>query len=140
MVERSDNSDALVRTLADKIRDQEEQIALLQRQQRDVRFLAKRLTEELQIRLSRRAKQSVKQSGLVYEKDKIIRQYMDEPFTNNKQKVLTFIHERDKHNIRYHQVTLRDRLGVVFWKVAAGVFIRVVLIMKKIGKRVVYDH
>lgn len=124
--------------LLDKIGDQEEQIAVLHRQQRDVRFLAKRLVEELQIRLNRRAKGTAAQAGLMYESDERIREAVGAEM--DKETMLQFIHERDKKNIGKQRRSLSGMYKTLMWRLSASILALTVVIMKKAGRRVMYGR
>ncbi len=103
------------------IADKEAEIAQLHRQQRDVRFLAKRLAIETQTRLNKRAKGVYVTSHLTYQKDATV-DTMLEGQPQSKEGFLAEIHKVDVRNIRKQQTTAKDRLKPIVWKVAAGTF------------------
>lgn len=122
-----------LRALSAKVKDQEEQIALLHRQQRDIRFLGKRFLTELQSRLHRRAA-GVKHIGLVYNSDKSISDVLSHPMDSNEE-LLRFIHDRDKVNIGRQRETIRQAFRRMLWRVAAKLCVVTNLIMKKVAGR-----
>lgn len=104
-----------------KIQDLEQEVAFLHRQQRDVRFLAKRLTEELQLRLNKRAKAHRVRPGLIYQPTPALNEKMSSrPI--KKQQLLDFIHEQDKQNVKRQNPTLTTGVRPLFWKGASGSF------------------
>ena len=132
---RIDNtSDEEYVALLAKLRDQEGEIAFLHRQQRDVRFLVKQLAKEVQLRLNKRAKQTVTYSGLVYAPDGSIEHMLQ---TNNEddKELLEFIHRRDKANIRLRHQSFTAVLRPIPWKVAAGMFTASIIVAKQAAKR-----
>lgn len=105
--------------LADKdgqLLNKEQEIAMLHRQQRDVRFLAKRLAAETQARLNNRAKGVAAGRHLRYKQDPAINLLLD---SGDKNEMLAAVHELDKRNIIRSKVTVKDRLKPVGWRVAA---------------------
>lgn len=120
-----------IQAMVAKVKDQEEQIALLHRQQRDVRFLGKRFVAELQIRLSRRAA-GIKHVGLVYNDDSAISETLAHKEGKSREMLLRFIQEHDKKNIGNQRKSLKSILRSFMWRVAAKVFSGAVLLMKKL--------
>ena len=112
---------AQVDILSAKLQEQEERVAYLHRQQRDVRFLAKQLAKEVQLRLHKRAHGTGSRAGLVYRGDESLK---EKSSANNKspEQMLAFIHVRDRKNIAYRAPRSADTLRPVPWKVAAMTF------------------
>lgn len=98
--------------LSAKIRDQEEQIAFLHRQQRDVRFLTKRLFKEFQLRINRRAR-SINTRHLYYKKDESINELLSRRYSS--QEILEKIKPLDKQNIGLQKIDLLNGLEKLFW-------------------------
>jgi hypothetical protein len=131
------DQEQLILMLQKQQRDQEQLILMLQKQQRDVRFLAKRLYQEIQLRLNKRAS-TRRDNGdnLVYARDEVIRAKVNQPL-NNKEEALNFIHKQDDHNIiRSHkQNFIKKNLKMIIWKVIAKMFsISSGIIKKVVGK------
>lgn len=119
-----------LKALSQKVQDQEENIALLHRQQRDVRFLAKRLAIEVQLRLNKRAKGNTQRSGLTYAHDESIQAKLAEP-KQKSDSLISFIHERDSVNVQSHKQSVIAALKPIPWKVAAAVFSTMIIVAKK---------
>lgn len=120
--------------LKDKIRDQEQQIAFLHRQQRDVRFLARRLAQEMQLRLNKRAQGVQDASGLRYADDQAIQDKLKSDA--GKEELVAFIHQRDSKNIRSRRAAYSGQAKTALWKAAAGSFNTGLKVAKKTGRRV----
>lgn len=124
-----------IEKLSEKVHDQEMDIAHLHRQQRDVRFLAKRLAQETQLRLNRRAKGAVKQAGLYYSGDTALAKKVAER-DDDKEELIAFIHQRDQVNIHQRHVSLSQVFKPIPWKMAAWSFSFSLLAMKKAARKV----
>lgn len=125
--------------LSEKIHNQELDIAFLHRQQRDVRFLAKRLLQEVQQRLNRRAKGTVKLAGLHYAADvTIVKKVADQD--GDKDELLTFIHTRDKANIYHRSTSITQMFKPIPWKIAAWLFSASLVVGKKVARKVLYGR
>jgi FkbM family methyltransferase len=128
-----------MQALSQKIGDQENQIAVLHMQQRNVRFLAKRLSEELQLRLNKRAKGNVKRVGLAYLHDESIKRKLEKPGTD-RQELLGFIHERDRVNIRQKRASMSEKIKPALWAMIAWLFMAGTKVVKRIAKRTAYGR
>lgn len=122
-----------LRALLSKAQSQEEEIAFLHRQQRDVRFLAKRLALELQLRFNKRASAPKRRAGLRYGEDPALVQQLAQQ--ENGDNLLHFIHERDKVNIKQWTSSTTEALRPIPWKVAAGTLNMSIAVAKKGVKR-----
>lgn len=120
--------------LAKVVADREQKIADLHGQQRDVRFLAKRLATEVQLRLHKRAKGVSNASQLYYGSDARIR-HMVEQADESPEALLAFIQERDKANIARQRVAFKQTAKRWFWKFAAKSFTASLLIGRKVAGR-----
>ena len=116
--------------LSQKAQDQEDSIALLHRQQRDVRFLAKRLSAEIQLRLNKRAMGNTQRGGLTYISDESIRAKLSGP-KRKASDLTSFIHERDRANVISQKRSVIDVLRPFPWRIAAAMFSLVTIIAKK---------
>ena len=95
-----------------------------------MRFLAKQLAKELQVRLNKRAKGAPGQAGLAYAHDALIEQKLKEN-NGNRDELLTFIHKRDHMNIHMQGKPFIAALRPLPWKVAAGLFTVSIAVAKK---------
>lgn len=135
----SDRLEPQIQKLSEKIHNQEMDIAFLHRQQRDVRFLAKRLLQEVQQRLNRRAKGTVKQAGLKYTEDATIAKKVAD-HDGGKDELLMFIHQRDKKNIHQKGTSITQVFKPIPWKAAAWLFSISLAIGKKVARKVLYGR
>jgi len=122
--------------LKNKLKDQEQQLAFLHNQQRDVRFLAKRLVEELQHKLNNRADGTKgSRDSLIYDHNKAIKE-KTKLTTENKEQLLSFIHEQDRQNIRRSQGRgkIKNSVRSWGWKIAAVTFRQGVAVLKRIAR------
>ena len=118
--------------------DQEQMILMLQKQQRDVRFLAKRLHHEIQSRLNKRASgnRGKTTNSLIYAQNKSIQEKVQHP-PDDKDELLSFIHDQDRHNIRrQRQSGLNKTAKSITWKATAKAFNMGTAVSKKIARRV----
>lgn len=106
------------RELRTKIADQEQKIASLHNQQRDVRFLTKQLAREVQMRLDKRAKSVTPSPHLHYSTDERVAA-LAQSAGNDKDELLTEVHQLDKQNIAHRYPGMKERLKPVAWKGAA---------------------
>lgn len=118
------------------ITDKEQTIAGLHSQQRDVRFLAKRLVVELQVRLNRRAKGVKSDSHLRYRTDQKVRAMLEKGHDTPKKELLAFIKDRDKVNIFRQKTTANQKAKRLYWKLMAKSFTTLLIVSRKITARV----
>jgi FkbM family methyltransferase len=119
--------EAKVAPLKEALADRETQIANLERQQRNVRFLAKRLFLEVQLRINKRANTMPSVTRLVYSDDPRLRGVLNQAKWS-KQVLIKLVHECDQENIIQRRVAGRSVGAVAFWKLSAkalGLTIRV---------------
>lgn len=121
--------------LLQRLQDQEQTIAQLHRQQRDVRFLGKQLIVELQLRLNKRAKGIQPGSGLRYRSDNQVRQALTEEGLSEQQ-LIDFIQEHDKANIGRQKTAVKQVTKGWFWKITAVIFDMLLFAGKKVARRV----
>lgn len=127
-------SEEITRPLNGKIQDQEQQIINLQKQQRDVRFLAKRLYAELQIRINKRAKRLKQPPGLIYTRDEQLTKILNTP-PSSKEELEDFIKKRDQLNIRVGHGSTGNIFTLLFWKVIARLFNFMGIFIKRLRAR-----
>lgn len=118
--------------LRKELKDQEQQITFLYQQQRDIRFLAKRLGEEVQARLNNRAHGRVRRPGLTYTESKDLHAKLKAG--GDRQSLESFIHQADKKNIRQQRASAGTRANNYFWKIAATSFGVSLRVAKKLGR------
>jgi|GEM_PF-4077540 len=109
--------------------NKEQEIAALHRQQRDVRFLAKRLAAETQTRLNKRAKGMVTMEHLRYRESTAVNELLQ---NTNKDDILATVHKLDTRNIKRSRITTAERLKPIGWRAAAGALNTSVRITKKV--------
>ena len=119
------------------IADREHKIAELHGLQRDVRFLAKRLVAEVQLRVNRRAKGVSRGSQLTYKNDPRIEEFLKNKSTASKQEALSFIKARDQVNITRQKTSFKQLIKTWFWKIAAKMLRGTVVVGGKIARRLV---
>lgn len=121
--------------LTTRLKDQEQQIFLLQAQQRNVRFLAKQLAREIQLRLNKRAKRTVAPISLVYARDPAIERKLQD-HTVSREELLVFIHYRDKANIHLKHRSVAAVFRPIPWKLAAGLFTAGIIVARRGARRI----
>ncbi len=126
-----------LKALSVTVRDMEAEIASLHRRQRDVRFLAKQLSAEVQLRLNRRAKGTVAYSGLAYRPDHAIANRLTGQ-RGSASDLLAFIHKRDAMNIGKRRTSPLRRLKPLPWKIAAKSFFVGQKVARKLARSVLY--
>jgi FkbM family methyltransferase len=112
--------------------DREHQIAFLHRQQRDIRFLAKRLNTEIQIRLNKRAHLYVSQRSLTYQPDPVINEALDSD-KNTATEILRLVHQRDSKNIKITSKFISSYFRVSLWWLIAKVYGLVIKVTRKVA-------
>lgn len=117
------------------VSDRESQILLLQKQQRDVKFLAKRLFDEVQMRLNKRAMRTNHRRRHVYKEDKSIAHKI-QTSVGEKHEALRFIHQQDRQNVILQKTSPLHFIKQLFWKLAAKLFLLIYLVVKKVGARI----
>lgn len=113
--------------------DREQEIFLLQKQQRDVRFLGKRLYSEMQLRIANRSHESRSPEGHKYKSDSSISQALAQR-GGSKDELLTFIHERDANNIHLDQQSMKARITPFFWRIVLKILSSSTSIIRKIAR------
>ncbi|HUC88264.1 MAG TPA: hypothetical protein VMR95_03905 [Candidatus Binatia bacterium] len=116
--------------LLEKLADQEKEIQELYRQQRDVRFLMKRLHVELGLRLHKRANPAKKSKRLVYGDDPQIKTALNAK-EQSPSELLKFAHHRDAQNITTKRQVLKSYVKAIKWKIIARIFDILTKILKK---------
>lgn len=137
MSKANQQSEDRAEALAKKVADQEQLILMLQKQQRDVRFLSKSLYRETQLRLNKRAKiDNTTKDYLVYAHSEDIKEKIKNPL-GSRQDSLDFIHKQDSLNIgREHHNNLSKKAKSVGWKIIAKTFHFSAGVSKKVARRV----
>jgi FkbM family methyltransferase len=120
-----------VETQASRLRDKEQEIAFLHRQQRDVYFLAKQLAKETQLRLNKRAGGVAAADHLHYEDSQALRRAAANPKAN-KTKLLNEVHSLDKRSIKRRRSGLSSKTKPLMWKAAAGTMNTTIKLAKKV--------
>ncbi len=116
--------------ILNKISDQEQEIIFLQKQQRDVKFLVRRLNTEIQARLNRRANGFKQLRGLKYQNDPKLTSVLNGEKIS-KEEMLAFIHNRDNQNIKETKTLFRSYFKLFFWKLTSKVYGLMSKILKK---------
>ncbi|HEY1646110.1 MAG TPA: hypothetical protein VGF75_07170 [Candidatus Saccharimonadales bacterium] len=119
------------KALLEKLTDQEKEIEILYRQQRDVRFLAKRLHVELGTRLHKRANPTKESKRLVYVDDPEIKSALNAKDQSSTE-LLKLAHHRDSQNITSKRQVLKSYAKAIKWKVAAWTFDILTKLLKKV--------
>jgi hypothetical protein len=121
--------------LRNAVNDLEAQLDIARSQQRDVRFLAKRLAKELQLRINKRASSRKNSDTLTYSKSEDIKLKLKE-HPDNKEELIKFIQDQDLKNIgkTRHKGKAKAYLKLALWKVVATIFNGCVVISKKITR------
>lgn len=116
------------------LQDKEQELSQYQRQQRDVRFLGKRLLGELQVRLHNRAHSVAQLDSHFYSQDDSIKEKLTDS-TVSGDDLLAFIKARDTVNISRRKTILRDKAKPYFWKIVAKIFSLGMRVTKKIAAK-----
>jgi hypothetical protein len=116
--------------LGQKIAIMEQEISLLHSQQRDVRFLAKRLNVEIQIRLNKRAKLYTSQRSLTYQPDPMIDQALNSG--DSAAEILGLVHKRDAENIKITNKLISSYFRVLFWRLSSKVYMVIIKVARKV--------
>lgn len=116
--EKIDFDELKYREAMERVHDLEAQVHSLQSQQRDVRFLAKQLAREVQIRLDKRAKSVTPSPHLHYNADERVAALAQSP-GDDKDELLAEVHQLDKQNIAHRYPGVKEKLKPVVWKGAA---------------------
>lgn len=125
-------------TLKKELQDEEEKVFIMQKQQRNVKFLATRLYQEIQARLNRKASANidVKHSLIYGSSESIVEK--NNHMTQDRLELLSFIHQQDRRNIkRRHKGGFAKRiLNNIFWKAAAKTFRTGAIFSGKLARRI----
>lgn len=117
--------------LRQKLAEKEREASFLYNQQRDVRFLAKRLNTEIQIRLNRRANSYKPRRSISYQSDDIIKKA-----ANNKKMTvgdaLKLAHKRDKQNLKVKNKVVSGYFKIWFWRLASKCYGLITKLAKKV--------
>jgi hypothetical protein len=119
--------------LGQEIADMEQEISLLHSQQRDIRFLGKRLNAEIQIRLNNRAKLYTSQRSLIYQPDSMIDQALDSD-KNNTSEILKLVHQRDGENIKITNTLISSYFRVMFWRLSSKSYSAIIKVARKVAR------
>ncbi len=119
--------------LATQLSDKEQEIFILEKRQRDVRFLAKRLYAEMLIRVSARSQESGNREGHIYQADESVTKASKDTQAS-KDKLITFIRRRDEDNIKLKKSGIKDRLMPMFWKLVYRVLSLGVAVAKRVKR------
>lgn len=118
--------------LTTQLTDKEQELDFLHREQRDIRFLTKRLIVESQTRIARRAKGVASSEHLRYKTDNRIKELLkggDSP-----EDMISKVHELDKKNVILRKARIRNKLKPILW---SGVN-RTLNLTVKAGKKVAH--
>jgi len=118
--------------LKQKMTEMEQEISSLHSQQRDIRFLAKRLNTEIQIRLNKRANLHVRQRSLTYQPDPVIDKAVDSS-KNDASEVLRLVHQRDNKNIKITNKLMSSRFRVLFWRLISKFYGLIIKVARKLA-------
>lgn len=116
------------------ISDRDQEIYTLQGQQRNVRFLAKRLAIELKTRLSDRAHQSRQKKRHIYVSDQAIAAVSRNAHASRKE-LLAAVHERDQDNVKLKKPAASGWATTIFWKLAYAALVLALKVAKKARRR-----
>ena len=114
-----------------RLEDKEKELSFTQARQRDIRYLTKRLYEELLLRLNKRSKLYKTKKTLIYRQDFILSKLNNKPQSISE--LVKTIHKRDETNIIIKRTFMLNYLKGWFWKLATLIF----MIIGKAVKRTV---
>ena len=106
-------------TLSARLHDQELEVAFLHRQQRDVRFLAKQLAKEVQVRINKKASATTGSSNhLYYRKSRALNDLLEKQ-PKDKRELMRATHTVDVESIAHRRLSIKSRIQKPAWRAAA---------------------